>query len=152
MAVEWPDETVLKAIESCITDESIFLVEWNLQNRRNEWQLNVRCDADEGITLDQLAAVNRALRDTFQLPGLDAEQLSIEVSSPGLTYPITKLRHFKRHAGHQIKIEHDLPAVDNPVVGIIEAVDDSSITLRTKKGPMVLPNENIHAGYVQLKW
>ena len=152
MALEWPDEMVQNAIENCIEDESVFLVDWNLQNRRGDWQMMVRCDADNGITLDQLAKVNRTLRDAFELPGLDTERLGIEVSSPGLKHPITKQRHFKRHAGHQLKIEHDLPAVDNPVVGILETVEAEQVLIRTDQGVKTLPLANIKAGYVQLKW
>lgn len=152
MVLEWPDTVVENAIKSCIQDEGVFLVDWRLQNRRDTWQLNIRCEADNGITIDQLANINRALRDTFQLPGLDTEKLSVEVSSPGLKYPITQARHFKRYTGHQIKFEHDLPAVDNPVVGTIKAVEDEVVVIQTKTGQVHLPIEMINAGYVQLKW
>lgn len=152
MALEWPDEVVENAIKSCIEDERVFLVEWRLDNRRETWQLNLRCEADSGITIDQLAKINRTLRDTFQLPGLDTEKLSVEVSSPGLKHPITKPRHFKRYTGHQIKFEHDLPAVDNPVIGTIEAVEDEAVIIKTGKGLIQIPLQNIQAGYVQLKW
>lgn len=152
MALEWPDEVIENAITSCIQDERVFLVDWRLTNRRETWQLNIRCDADSGITIDQLAGINRAVRDTFQLPELDTEQLSIEVSSPGLKHPITKARHFRRYTGHQIKFEHDLPAVDNPVVGTIEAVEDETVIINSDTGRLQIPLHNIQAGYVQLKW
>lgn len=152
MAIEWPDETILKAIHSCIEDESVFVVDWTLQNRRGDWQLNLRCDADKGITLGQLAKINRALRDGFELPGLDTELLEIEVGSPGLTHPITLARHFKRYSGHQLKIEHDLPAVENPVIGTVESVEVDTVVLKTGTAQIRIPLENIRAGNVQLKW
>ncbi|MCF7796482.1 MAG: hypothetical protein K9N11_02280 [Lentisphaeria bacterium] len=152
MALEWPDDVVENAILSRILDERVFLVSWRLENRRDAWQLNVRCEADDGISIDQLATINRALRDEFQLPGLDTEKLSVEVSSPGLKYPITKPRHFKRYTGHQIKFEHDLPAVDNPVTGTIEAVEQEVVIIQSDKSRIHLPLQNIQAGFVQLKW
>ncbi|OIO66143.1 MAG: hypothetical protein AUJ47_01690 [Candidatus Marinimicrobia bacterium CG1_02_48_14] len=152
MAMEWPDETILNAIKSCIEDESIFIVDWTLQNRRGDWQLNLRCDADNGITVDQLAKVNRAIRDGFQLSGLDTELLEIEVGSPGLTFPIKTVRHFKRYSGHQLKIEHDLPAVENPIIGIVDSVEDDAVSVNTGNTSIKIPLINIQAGYVQLKW
>lgn len=152
MAMKWPDETVLEAIKSCIEDENVFVVDWTLQNRRGDWQLNLRCDADNGISLDQLAKVNRTIRDGFELSGLDTELLEIEVGSPGLSFPIKTARHFKRYSGHPLKIEHDLPAVENPVFGIVEDVDEDTVLVKTADNSIKIPLVNIQAGYVQLKW
>ncbi len=152
MTLEWPDEMIEKSIVDCIADDAVFIVDWRLQNRRGDWELRLKCDADHGITLDQVATINRALRDSFQLPNLDTESLSIEVSSPGITYPIRTERHFRRYLGHQIKIEHDLPTVANPVLGEIVAAENKRIILKHNEAEIELPLANIKSGHLQLKW
>ncbi len=59
----------------------------------------------ENIVVDDCATVSRAVSELLDEKDPIAGQYSLEVSSPGLDRPLTKIEHFKRFAGYEAKIE-----------------------------------------------
>ena len=60
---------------------------------------------DSNITVDDCATVSRAVSELLDEKDPIDGQYSLEVSSPGLDRPLTKIEHFKRFAGYEAKIE-----------------------------------------------
>ena len=60
---------------------------------------------DSNITVDDCATVSRAVSELLDEKDPIDGQYSLEVSSPGLDRPLTKIEHFKRFAGYEVKIE-----------------------------------------------
>lgn len=69
--------------------------------------LQVMIDTLDGsdITVDDCATVSRALSDVLDEKDPIESRYSLEVSSPGLDRPLTKLKHFERWKGYEIKLE-----------------------------------------------
>lgn len=69
--------------------------------------LQVMIDTLDGrdITVDDCATVSRALSDMLDEKDPIENRYSLEVSSPGLDRPLTKLKHFERWKGYEIKLE-----------------------------------------------
>ena len=87
--MNWTDEEIIAGIEHCFEGaEDIFLVDVTLNASRGGFQLIAKCDSDSGITIDQLARVNRSIHNNLILPGLDIEKVSVEVTSPGASFPV----------------------------------------------------------------
>lgn len=76
--------------------------------------LQVMIDTLDGtdITVDDCAKVSHLLSDMLDEKDPIADKYSLEVSSPGLDRPLTKLEHFKRYVGYEIKLETE-DKVDN---------------------------------------
>ncbi|MBT7579607.1 MAG: hypothetical protein HN633_12650, partial [Candidatus Marinimicrobia bacterium] len=105
--MNWTDEEIIAGIEHCFEGaEDLFLVDATMNASRGGFQLIAKCDSDSGITIDQLARINRSIHNNLILPGLDIEKVSVEVTSPGASFPVKLARHFNRLAGHSMKIEH----------------------------------------------
>lgn len=68
--------------------------------------VRVAVDKDGGVTLDECAdlsrAVSAALDDADDLLG--AAPYTLEVSSPGVSRPLTKPRHWRRSIGRLVKV------------------------------------------------
>lgn len=62
-------------------------------------------DHTREVTVDDCAVVSRALSDMLDEKDPIENQYSLEVSSPGLDRPLTKLEHFKRYIGYEIRLE-----------------------------------------------
>lgn len=62
-------------------------------------------DHKTDITVDDCAKVSTALSDVLDAKDPIESKYSLEVSSPGLDRPLTKLEHFKRFVGYEIKLE-----------------------------------------------
>ena len=56
------------------------------------------------VTVDDCAAVSRAVREFLEERGTGEDQWVLEVSSPGLDRKLTKPAHFRRFEGENVKV------------------------------------------------
>ena len=151
--MNWTDEEIKAGIEHCFEGaEDIFLVDVTLNASRGGFQLIAKCDSDSGITIDQLARINRSIHNNLILPGLDIEKVSVEVTSPGASFPVKLARHFNRLSGHSMKIEHRSEAMQNPLDGEIVAATDESLTVKVKDEEISLDMLDVIQGKVNMRW
>ena len=67
--------------------------------------LRIYIDADQGITVDDCAAVSRQVSALLDVEDPISNAYDLEVSSPGLDRPLFKAADFERFAGHKAKIK-----------------------------------------------
>ena len=63
---------------------------------------------NNNITVDDCAKVSRKVSEILDETDPIEGQYSLEVSSPGLDRPLTKIEHFQRFAGYEAKIETNI--------------------------------------------
>lgn len=149
----WNDEEIRAGIEHCIEDaEDIFLVEATLNALRGGFQLIVKCESDSGISIEQLARINRSIHQKLALPGLEIEQVSVEVSSPGAGFPVQTARHFNRYIGHKLNIEHNSDSADNPLVGEIVSATDETLSIKVDDEVIGLRMAEVIQGKTIMPW
>lgn len=104
--------------------------------------LQVMIDNTDGtdITVDDCAKVSRLLSAMLDEKDPIADKYSLEVSSPGLDRPLTKLEHFKRYKGYEIKLETD-EKMDNRkrFKGKIADVDNENVVLTDGDAQYTIP-------------
>ena len=80
-------------------------------------------DYEEELTVDDCAKVSRAISAVMDEKDPIENKYTLEVSSPGLDRPLTKLEHFKRYINYVIKLETVNPVEKRKrFKGIIENV------------------------------
>lgn len=91
------------------------------------------------LTIDDCAELSRRISEKFdalEAAGKDpiAEAYRLEVSSPGIDRPLTRLADFADFAGHEARIHLAAP-IDNrkQLTGILMGVEGSRITIDVKK-------------------
>ena len=67
--------------------------------------LRLYIDREEGITVDDCAAVSRQISAVLDVEDPFGHAYDLEVSSPGINRPLFKASDFERFAGHQAKIK-----------------------------------------------
>ncbi len=83
-----------------------------------------------GITLDDCATISRTVSALLDVADPIPEGYSLEVSSPGLDRPLTRLEDFRRFAGSKVKV-----ALSDPLEGrkkfkgMLEGVKENIIYL-----------------------
>jgi len=151
--LEWPDADIREQVNSCLAETpGVFLVDACLNALRGGHQLIVKCESEKGITIDELASINRAINRSFALPGLDFETLTVEVTSPGTGYPVKDARHFRRFIGLQMKIRHSVSERPNPLVGEIKAVAEDQLAILVDDEVVQLPLDRVIDGKAKLQW
>jgi ribosome maturation factor RimP len=101
------------------------------------------------LNLDDCQAISRKLSDL-----LDAEEASgrdpieggyrLEVSSPGIDRPLTRLKDYSDWAGHEARLKLGEPLGGaKQLSGTIEGVTGNIVTIATPKGIREVPFESI---------
>ncbi|TXH44976.1 MAG: ribosome maturation factor RimP [Actinobacteria bacterium] len=113
-----------RLIAPVVADTGFDVEEIVLRPAGRRTQLIVAVDGDE-VTSDGLAALSGRISEV--LDGADAmgeQPYTLEVSSRGVSRPLTLPRHWRRNVGRLVKVE----LVDgSEVVGRIESADDAGV-------------------------
>ena len=93
------------------------------------------------LELGDCETISRRLSEIFDALEADGRDpidgaYRLEVSSPGIDRPLTRLKDYADWTGHEARIKFDNP-IDGAkqVSGIIEGVDGDTIRISTTKGP-----------------
>lgn len=118
-------------------------------------------DQTGGVGLDLIAELSRELSDVMDAdPEGDTRPYDLEVSSPGVSRPLTEVRHWRRARGRLVKV--NVIGEEN-VTGRLREVTDTGIVvvpdLPAKKGvkprpgePLELPFEKVRSGRVEIEF
>jgi ribosome maturation factor RimP len=123
--------------------------------------VRVVVDRDEGVTLDDIAEVSRAVSAVLDENDgdLGRSPYVLEVTSPGVDRPLTEPRHWRRNTGRLVTV----PIGGEQVTARVTAVDDSGVTLAVeakgkpgakKRAPVArqVPWAQVGTGRVQVEF
>ena len=111
------------------------LVDVEFVKEAGEWYLRSYIDKEGGITINDCEAVSRLFNEKLDQEDFIEESYIMEVSSPGLGRPLKKEKDYKRSMGKELEIR-TYKAIDREkeFYGILQAYDDSSVTIETEEG------------------
>lgn len=150
-------EKIKELTEGIIDDSSLFLVDLKIKPTNN---VKVFVDGDNGISIDVISKINRALYKKLEENALfPNDDFSLEVSSPGIDAPLKLYRQYPKNIGRNVKVT----LVDESVVtGVLKEVNEQEIlieknlTAKQKKAGeevgVVLPFEQIKSTVIELKF
>ena len=129
-------EQKAEALITPILDSMGFeLVDVEFVKEAGEWYLRSYIDKEGGITINDCEAVSRLFSEKLDEEDFIEESYILEVSSPGLGRPLKKEKDYKRSMGKELEIR-TYKAIDREkeFYGILQAYDDSSVTIETEEG------------------
>jgi ribosome maturation factor RimP len=92
--------------------------------------VRVVIDSDHGVSLDEAAAISRAISERLDEAGeqdpAGSEPYTLEVTSPGIGRPLTLPRHFRRARTRLVAL---VTGDGKTVTGHVLAVSDAAVTL-----------------------
>ncbi len=114
--------------------------------------VRVIVDADDGVDLDAIADVSRAVSDALDSdsPGgaAFAGPYVLEVSSPGVDRPLTEPRHWRRAAGRLVQVG----VGGETLTGRVRSADGSGVTLDVAGSEREIPWADLGKGKVQVEF
>ena len=123
-------QTIEEIVEKHLPDESHFVIDVEISEKGVQKLIKILIDADGGLNIKTCALVSRAVGEEIEAKDLLEEAYVLEVSSPGLDYPLISRRQYEKNVGRNIKITLE----DNgEIEGALQAVDHSNIVLIVKK-------------------
>ncbi len=135
-----------------------FLVD--LQLHANQ-KLEVFLDSDTGITFEKCQKISRYLEQYLDEEGWLGPKYTLEVSSPGISRPLMKIRQYHKNIGRKIEVK---TKEGEKRTGTLVSASDTEITIeekvRIKEGKRkktqviqtVIPFDNIDKTVVQISF
>ncbi len=164
MAIPLPD--LAEELEDRLEQMGFELVEAEWVGRANRPSLRLRVDlpdsipGETGITVGQCAQVSRALEPWLdEHPGIP-ERYVLEVSSPGVERPLTRLKDWHRFAGQQVLVKgKNLPGgMGNRLEGELLGVETGEgerafvVLLLSSGEKLQVPLDGIQKAHLLYRW
>jgi ribosome maturation factor RimP len=126
------------------------LVDWEMSRGR---MLRVFIDTPAGINVDDCARVSNHLTRLFIVENIEYERL--EVSSPGLDRPLTKLADYVRFSGEEAQVHlHELTDGVRRLKGVLRGIEGENVLVETESGVRTIPFAVIDRGRLvpKIEW
>lgn len=117
--------------------QSLGLELWDVQyvKEGSQWYLRFFIDKPGGVTVDDCAALTRAVTKPLDQADLISTSYMLEVSSPGIERALTKDAHFEKCIGRPITLRTIAPRSGvRDFAGVLEAYSGGVLTLRSADG------------------
>lgn len=91
--------------ETSLPESDLFIVDVAVSDSPARPKITVLADGEQGITIDQCATISR--RINAKIAEQFGEELAyvLEVSSPGVDFPLSQPKQFKRNVGRNLKLK-----------------------------------------------
>ncbi len=121
-------EELIELLEPAIEGMGYELTDLELKLGGRDGLIRVFIDKPEGIGLDDCEAVSRQISTVLDVEDPIPGHYVLEVSSPGLDRRLTKVEHFRRFTGEDVRIKLRFPVEGRRNFrGAIRAVDDDNV-------------------------
>ncbi|MHA7860204.1 ribosome maturation factor RimP [Tessaracoccus sp. Y36] len=101
-----------------------------------------------GPLLDDIASASRAISDALdESPVVGDHPFTLEVSSRGVSKPLTEAKHFRRNTGRLVQ----LWLADGEIVGRIVGADEQGVTLDVDGSERTVALTDINKAVVQVE-
>jgi ribosome maturation factor RimP len=117
-------------IDDYVGQGPIFLVDLLVTQGARRTLISILLDTEEGVTIEECALLSRKLGHHMEENEWIEEAYNLEVSSPGLDYPLTQGWQFKKNIGRQIKV---WLVGEDPVIGILQGYTDVAVEILIEK-------------------
>lgn len=117
-------QQVEEVVGGALAGSNLYLVDLSVSPSN---RITVLVDGDNGITIDQCAAISRAVEAAFNR---DVEDYELEVSSPGVGQPLKITRQYLKNIGREVEV---IRKNGVKVKGVLRSATDRNFTIEVEK-------------------
>lgn len=123
-------QTIEEIVEKHLPDASHFVVDIQIAEKGPKKSLHILIDSDEGVIIDTCALVSRAVGEEIEAKELIDTAYVMEVSSPGVDFPLSSRRQYQKNVGRSLKVTLE---TNDTIEGKLTEVDQRGIRILVKK-------------------
>jgi ribosome maturation factor RimP len=123
-------QTIEEIVEKHLPDASHFIVDIILAEKAQKSHVKILIDADAGLRIDTCAKLSRSVGEEIEAKDILPDAYVLEVSSPGLDYPLSSKRQYAKNIGRRLKVSL---SDGKEIEGELLAVGNADIQLNIKK-------------------
>lgn len=139
--MEFLNEKIEKIALPFLDEMDAELVDLNIHRHRGEVTIQILADKSQGgITINDCAALNRKIRDAFEMKNIIMGPYVLEVSSPGLDRPLKTIKDFRRVIGREVRFflsEAVAERIEH--AGVVKNVDDDRVIIKAQNIEIAIP-------------
>jgi len=130
-----PALTVAKLADPVLEDLGLRLVRVRVSGTGNS-ELQIMAERLDGtLTIEDCVSITRALSPVLDVEDPISGQYRLEVSSPGIDRPLTRLKDFEMFDGYQVKLlTHELIEGRKRFSGALRGVEDGEVLIEIPEG------------------
>ena len=133
------DRRLAAIVRPTIEDLGFELVRLRLQGSKRAVLQIMAERPDGGIEVDDCARISRAVSAVLDVEDPIHAEYVLEVSSPGIDRPLTRLKDFERWAGYEARVETSEPVEGRRrFKGTLAGVEDGEVLLEIPEGTIGL--------------
>ena len=117
---------VNQILDSYLKEKNLILDNVELVKESGYLILRVSIDKENGIDIDELAAVNEYLSERIDKYDSDMPEYMLEVCSPGAEKLLKSISEVKANVGKYVHVE----IINMIYAGVLESVNENKITLK----------------------
>lgn len=124
---------VVALIEPSVDEAGFALVRVKIVGGQSRTTLQIMAERRDGevINVDDCADLSRMISAIFEVEDPIAGAYNLEVSSPGLDRPLTRMPDFERFRGYEAKLETTAPHLGRKRFrGRLDGLSDSDVVIR----------------------
>ncbi|GGD58757.1 ribosome maturation factor RimP [Emticicia aquatilis] len=131
-------QKIEQLLEPLLENDKFFIVDIKVSLSKVHSKVTILLDSDEGIKIDECTAISRQLGT--DIDEMMPEKYTLEVSSPGVDFPLKSERMYRKNIGRSLKvIQND----GTEIKGVLETVEAEQITViedkKRKKNEEIVP-------------
>jgi ribosome maturation factor RimP len=130
----------------------VFLVNLELRGTINNQVLTVLADTEDGITLEQITDLTREIADVLDINDPINGKYRLDVSSPGIDFPLKELWQFKKNIGRQLRVKYQENENNSEITGKLQSCDEKEIIIELNLDKKIIPLKNIKKAVVKVDW
>ena len=123
-------QTISEIASKHLPDNSHFLVDVLISEKSGKKVLNILIDGDNGVNIKTCASVSRAVSGEIEENEILEDAYILEVSSPGVDYPLGGKREYQKNIGRTLKV---FLSSGSELEGVLLEVLEAGIRLNSKK-------------------
>ena len=133
-------EKISELAESVLANTEFFLIEVEVKGNK-EPVVWVYIDADDrGINMDECANVSRELSFLMDAHDIFPGGYRINVSSPGVTRPLSDKRQFPKNKGRKAKVKYKVDDEYLKIEGTLQEAGENDIAIEQEDGSVLKLN------------
>jgi ribosome maturation factor RimP len=146
-----PKSVLWDLIEDAVTTEGFDLEALDVSRVGRRGRVKIVVDSDDGVDLDQCAELSHKVSAILDQNDsvLGDGPYTLEVSSPGVTRPLTLPRHWHRNIGRLVRVVLSDGGV---LTGRVTAADDREAVLDVAGTARTVPYKRVGKAKVQVEF
>lgn len=97
-------DQIIALLSTLLEDDKYFIVEVKVSPSKVRPKITILIDSDAGISIDECADISRALGEMIEAQDLMPDAYTLEVSSPGVDFPLASPRQFRKNIGRLLRV------------------------------------------------